>query len=271
MEINKDNSQENGSEVKNAPKEVTSLEMFQNPLFYDAVYGNPERGQIKYSKEIENINKFVIDKNLEKRVLDVGCGTGIHLSQLAKLGFEGHGLDINPKMLEFAKSKSVKESINFTLGDMRSFDLNKQFPLITCMYGAFNYLPDEEGVTQSLNCFLKHLDNNGYLIIDSRWAKHQPKKVDFEERSDGISIVKQWTMKEGSARDAIYKVAFIKPGENGILIYEDHSQNFCDPFYLKEKMQDVGFTNIKIIDNFDFSKEVSSQDKVWRTVIVAQK
>jgi hypothetical protein len=141
------------------------------------------------------------------------------------------------------------------------------------MYGAINYLPDEDGITRALECFHKHTSSGGILVVDCRWAKNQPKGVLVEERSDGMHIVKEWVHKDNNtdSMHALYKVAFFRKGKDGVLMYEEHSQNFSDPFYLKSKMEKVGFERIKVYDNFDFTKEVRENDAVWRTVILARK
>jgi len=252
-------------------KDITSLQMYQNPQWYDAVYCRSDRGKDKYSQEIIRINNLVKTIGLSKFVLDVGCGTGSHLYQMSELGYKGWGLDINPKMIECAKEKNQGLPYNFILANMKDFNLKKQFPLILCMYGAFNYLPDKKAVNETITCFYKHLTNEGVLIIDSRWAKNQPKGVMVENRSGGIYIAREWGLKHDSSMHAIYKVAFIKEGDEGMLIYEEHPQNFCDPFYLKGELERSGFKNVKVCDNFDFDSEISEDSCAWRTVIWARK
>ncbi len=54
------------------------------------------------------------------RVLDVCCGTGDQLFYFAKLGIEGVGIDINPKMIKIAEKRKDKlgvKNISFLVGD----------------------------------------------------------------------------------------------------------------------------------------------------------
>lgn len=70
-----------------------------------------------------------------KRVLDVGCGTGIGSSLLMELGAEQvDGVDYRPKVLELANMKHAKESLNFhrMLLEELSFDANS-FDLALCL------------------------------------------------------------------------------------------------------------------------------------------
>ena len=55
-----------------------------------------------YNREMRFILKIVKNK---KWILDVGCGTGIHLNILENLGYKVNGLDINENMINLAKER----------------------------------------------------------------------------------------------------------------------------------------------------------------------
>ncbi|NEW06917.1 class I SAM-dependent methyltransferase [Paenibacillus sp. SYP-B3998] len=46
--------------------------------------------------------------NVHKRVLDVGCGTGISTKRLNQMGFQAVGLDVSPKMVDYARTNSLE-------------------------------------------------------------------------------------------------------------------------------------------------------------------
>jgi ubiquinone/menaquinone biosynthesis C-methylase UbiE len=56
-----------------------------------------------------------------RQILDLGCGTGIHVIKLTKRGYAVVGLDLSEKMLEVARRKAESEhlTIKFTQEDMR--------------------------------------------------------------------------------------------------------------------------------------------------------
>ncbi len=63
------------------------------------------------------------------RVLDVGCGTGVHLEHYQKAGCDVYGIDLSPSMLQVAR-KRLGESANLHMGNAskmpysdKSFDL----------------------------------------------------------------------------------------------------------------------------------------------------
>jgi demethylmenaquinone methyltransferase/2-methoxy-6-polyprenyl-1,4-benzoquinol methylase len=68
--------------------------------------------------------------NAGMTVLDVGCGTGIHLERYQKAGCDGSGIDLSPSMLEVAR-KRLGEGANLHLGSASSMPYpDKEFDLI---------------------------------------------------------------------------------------------------------------------------------------------
>lgn len=51
------------------------------------------------------------------RVADLGCGTGTVSTLFADHGYDVHGVDVSPAMVERATSKSVGSSARFDIGD----------------------------------------------------------------------------------------------------------------------------------------------------------
>ena len=62
---------------------------------YDGSYG-PFKN---YGREARFIHSMVRKFGRGCRVLDIACGTGSHLVQLAQMGLQCTGADINPEML----------------------------------------------------------------------------------------------------------------------------------------------------------------------------
>lgn len=62
-----------------------------------------------------------------KRILELGCETGIHAEKLAALGYSVHGIDLSAEMLKCAEDRlryfPEKEAkrLSFSCGDIRQF------------------------------------------------------------------------------------------------------------------------------------------------------
>jgi len=126
--------------------------------YYDKIYFNKD-----YEKEVRFIQR-VLEKFNAKTILDVGCGTGEHISRLEKLGFRCDGLDLSKEMLSIAKQK-VKNAQLF-LGDMRNFNLNRKYDAIICMFATFNYNLTTRDALKTLLSFKRHLNDDGIVLLD---------------------------------------------------------------------------------------------------------
>ncbi len=114
------------------------------------------------------------------RILELGCGTGRVTIPLAQRGIEITALDILPHLLEHAKSKAEGLSIEWHRQDVRTFQLDRQFPFIFTKGAVFNHLltrPDQEAMLTNVR---QHLAPNGKFIIDISF-KRPNKMVDVPE------------------------------------------------------------------------------------------
>ncbi len=100
-------------------------------------------------------------------VLELGVGTGRVAIPLAKDGREVVGLDRSAAMLAraAAHAKAAKVKLTLTEGDMRSFALERTFPLVTIPFNTFLMLTPDERWACLARC-REHLGPNGRLAID---------------------------------------------------------------------------------------------------------
>jgi len=71
-----------------------------------------------------------------KRVLELACGPGHHLRELAKRGIAAVGIDLNDAMLGYAKRLANLDEVDVQLrhGDMRSFRLARRVDIAMCLF-----------------------------------------------------------------------------------------------------------------------------------------
>jgi len=131
------------------------LEYKNMAKYYDLFYKN---------KSYENEVKFLVNLiNTRKNILDVGCGTGIHMEILENKGYNCDGVDLSSEMLDVAKSRV---SGNLFQGNLLNFDLNKKYDAIISMFAVFNHLDNYEEFKIGILNLYNHLNDNGILIID---------------------------------------------------------------------------------------------------------
>ena len=125
--------------------------------YYDNIHENKERdvGQLKIILNYAKNKKFV-------KFLDVGCGTGYHVSLLDKMKYDVVGIDKSKTMIAAAKSKYP--DCNFNVGDILNNNLYdySSFTHIICLNKTIYYIKDKD--TFFDNCSLL-LTSDGLLII----------------------------------------------------------------------------------------------------------
>ena len=125
--------------------------------YYDNIHENKERdvGQLKIILNYAKNKKFV-------KFLDVGCGTGYHVSLLDKMKYDVVGIDKSKTMISAAKSKYP--DCNFNVGDILNNNLYdySSFTHIICLNKTIYYIKDKD--TFFDNCSLL-LTSDGLLII----------------------------------------------------------------------------------------------------------
>lgn len=74
------------------------------------------------------------------RILDLGCGPGLYLHRLARLGHRCHGIDFSPASIAYARGVADEEGIDcsFEEADLRSASLGEGFDLVLFIYGQIN-------------------------------------------------------------------------------------------------------------------------------------
>jgi SAM-dependent methyltransferase len=134
-----------------------NLEEYADPYLYDAEYGG-YRGD------------FDLYLNLIKAgtVLDLACGTGRLTIPFAEKGLKTVGLDASQAMLTLAQEKSQNLLIEWVHGDIRHFQLNRKFDLITLAGNAFQALLTDDDQTRMLFCVRSHLNPDGIFAFNTR-------------------------------------------------------------------------------------------------------
>jgi SAM-dependent methyltransferase len=106
-----------------------------------------------------------------KNVLDVGCGSGYPLLRLLTLGFDAHGFDFSPKMVEFAQrllQEKNQDARRVTRGDIeqRSTLPDRRFDAVIAT-GIFPHNLDEPSAFKNLSNLLAE---GGVAFVEFRNA-----------------------------------------------------------------------------------------------------
>jgi 2-polyprenyl-3-methyl-5-hydroxy-6-metoxy-1,4-benzoquinol methylase len=133
--------------------------------FYNKVYIKGEKKHFTIKREssslpeIKEVLKQISWKG--KKVLDVGCGTGLFAFSAAKKGAVVLGVDFSVEAIEIAQSQYVHKNLKFTSADVDT--IKEKFDVIVSN-GTLEHM---DSPIKILRLLKHHLNKNGCLIITS--------------------------------------------------------------------------------------------------------
>ena len=111
----------------------------------------------KSSSEFSEVLKQIQWKN--KKIVDIGCGTGNFAFLASKKGANVLGIDYSEIAIKQAKKKFVRENLEFK--KMNVFDLEGKFDVIV----SIGTLEHTDNPLKTLKFLKRHLSKNGKIII----------------------------------------------------------------------------------------------------------
>jgi len=130
---------------------------YYNLLYKDKNY------QEEYTYICDLIKKH--SNNNEKNILDIGCGTGKHLSFFKKDGYTVSGVDISENMISEAR-KYLRQENDLICCKASEFKFNKKFEIIISLFHVINYQTENDELEKIFKNVSKHLVDGGLFIFD---------------------------------------------------------------------------------------------------------
>jgi trans-aconitate methyltransferase len=125
-----------------------------------------------YRTEAEDVTAIIRQRNPgADSLLDVACGTGLHLSHLRHTFAHVEGLEISEAMLAAAAKRL--NGITVHAADMRVFRLGRRFGAVTCLFSSIGYLQSVSELNQTLKCLAAHLEPGGVLLLEPWYTPDQ--------------------------------------------------------------------------------------------------
>lgn len=128
---------------------------------YDALYAAKD-----YSGECLLIQRVFsqYESSPVRTVLDLGCGSGSHAVELAKLGYMMTGVDRSAAMLAEAVRRAP--GTRFVQSDLRNLDIPERFDAALMMFAVLGYQLSDDDVLAALLAAHRHLRPGGLLLFD---------------------------------------------------------------------------------------------------------
>lgn len=187
-----------------------------------------------------------------RRVVDLGCGSGIWARELVNGGFEATGVDISAAMIEIARQR-VPEA-EFHVGSFLNFPI-PPCRAVTALGEVFNYLFDAQNslgaVEQVCRSAFDALPHGGCLIFDAAApGRCLGRTQAFSEGEDWTCLV---DYRHEPNRLVRRIVTFRKIGESYRRHEETHCQQLLDEASVVKMLAGIGFRGQAVRAFGDFS------------------
>lgn len=174
----------------------------QSAELYDRIYSWKD-----YPAEAARVREMVMAAGGrgEGTLLDVACGTGLHLVSLRE-HYAAEGIDLDDGLLEVARRRLPDVPLH--RADMRDFDLGRRFDVVTCLFSAIGYVLTVDALHAAIGCMARHLEPGGALVVEpwfepDAFHRDHARVSTYEE--PGLSIAR---MSHSSAEGTISVLAF---------------------------------------------------------------
>lgn len=129
-----------------------------------------------------------------KRLLDIGCGAGRHLLEMAKRGYDMTGVDLGPEMIDFVQDAARQEQLSVTaaVGDLRQLTVSGTFDAAYCFMDTFRFLLTNDEILAHLRAVAERLVPGGLYLTDfwvpSRWDQVGNEIHQWEQTESGTTV-----------------------------------------------------------------------------------
>lgn len=136
--------------------------------YYDLLYRDKDyRGEMEFVERLIHAHL----KN-PRRILEMGCGTGVHGMMLAERGYDVVGIDISEEMLTAASQRvallqpEIRNRIRFIKGDVRNASVQERFDVVLSLFHVMSYQLTNDDLRRMFANVKTHLAPGGVFIFD---------------------------------------------------------------------------------------------------------
>jgi len=163
----------------------------------------------RLTAEVPFIAKMLRSINA-KKVLDVGCATGMHAIELTKQGYQAFGIDISDSLIAKAKKNALEAQIYVPFETLSMLDIAKHpakpFEAVLMLGNVVSMLKDDE-VLRFFQDAKSVLKTGGALIIQTlnyrKMSKSQERFELVQTPDQDLVFVKVFDLEQQNARLSI--------------------------------------------------------------------
>ena len=200
-------------------------------------------------REVDTFSQ-ILNLKSEDSILDLCCGQGRHVLELARRGFKVEGLDRSRYLIQKARAMSKKEnlSVKFKEGDARKLPYgNDAFDVVMIMGNSFGYFETEKDDLRVLREIYRVLKPWGRLLLDVSDGEYLEKN--FQKRSwewidKKLFVCRERSLSSDSKRLISREV--ITDVNQGVVADQFYAERLYQKEGLLQLFNDAGFADVVV-------------------------
>lgn len=195
-------------------------------------------------------------------VLDLGCGQGRHVIELARRGYHVTGLDLSPYLLSVAQHRATAAgvSVEWVEADMRRPPEGRGYDLVLSLFTSFGYFDDDADNDAVLRAAAEALAPGGRMLLEILNGDRAVKQ--FREREwfpvGQLTVLEERTLDPQRNRLAVRRTV-VRSGERETSY---HSIRLYRGPEIRQRLLTAGFTEVRIHGDWDGSPLRDQSDRI---------
>ena len=177
-----------------------------------------------------------------RSLLEVACGSGRFLQEFTRW-YECEGLDASPSMLVRARRRLP--GVRLTLGQMESFDLARQFDIVTCLFSSIGYARSRRDLRRTLRNLARHTAPGGVVLVEP-WLTPSALRLGLVDhvvaRSNGTTVVRMNGCRLRRGRSVLDFHFLVGRGGRVEHLVETHDLGLFDPSTMRSAFRAAGLS-----------------------------
>lgn len=222
---------------------------------------------VRYSDWAAYLKRVFVHAEAEvSKVLDISCGTGSLLLELAHLGFDVAGFDASPAMAKVArqKCKDKQVSVEIWCAAMQHFCVSSRFDAVVSTYDSVNYCLTASALNSVFHSVAAAVRPGGVFVFDistTRNSKQYFRNYYDRGRTASFEYVRQSYYLIQNQRQVNEFYVRRLPHDEGYR-YEKHQQRIYTIDEIKSIIPGDDFQLMGVFDGFTLRTGTEMSDRV---------
>lgn len=177
------------------------IDIYRRAYYYDVVFRRDVSGEVQFLIDLYQRH----NRRPLHTMIDVACGPGYHAKAFAACGIKACALDLQPEMIEFARSLDPDSSglIYYLASDMRDYTLPSPVDLALNSFDSIDCLETHEQIIDHFRAVARNLTPEGLYVIEvthprdcSMWNYGD---YQYIGKRDGVQVILDWAVNKPQA------------------------------------------------------------------------